>query len=417
MKKKISIIIILLMIFLLPFKVNAEEKEINLYLFWGDGCPHCAAEEKWFDSFLKDKEYIKLHKYEVWYNTKNQKLLQEVQKKLDNNESGVPLLVIGDKVIIGFSEGTTEERIERYIKKSLENENYVDYVGNIVGVSSEYNTDLKPSEVDKKIKEGNTKELLPTEEEVEEINVPVIGKVNPKTVSIPLIAVLLGLIDGFNPCAMWILIFLITMLFNMKSREKMWILGLTFIITSGVVYLAFMLAWLSLGTFIGKIQFIRIGVAAIAIVAGIWNLVKYSNSLLQKDEGCDVVDKQDRKKIMDKIKSIVKENKFRIAILGIIALAASVNIIELMCSVGLPLIYTQILAMNDLSIIEYGFYMLLYILFFLLDDIIVFILAMRTKKITALSTKYSKYSHLLAGIIMLLIGILLIIKPELLMFN
>ena len=88
-----------------------------------------------------------------------------------------------------------------------------------------------------------------------------------------------------------------------------------------------------------------------------------------------------------------------------------------MCSIGIPLIFTQIISMNGLSAFEYGLYMFIYIFFFLLDDIIVFALAMRTKKIVAISTKYSKYSHLLAGILMILIGILLVIKPELLMFS
>lgn len=99
---------------------------------------------------------------------------------------------------------------------------------------------------------------------------------------------------------MWILIFLITMLFNMKDRKKMWILGLTFILTSGIVYLMFMLAWLNLATFISKIAFIRLLIAVIALVVGLINVYKYIDSLKKKDEGCDVVDKKDRKKIMEK---------------------------------------------------------------------------------------------------------------------
>ena len=417
MKKKFSLLIILLMIILVPFKVQAEEKQVNVYVFWGDGCPHCAAEDKWLKEYEKDNDNIKVYKYEVWYNTKNQGYLKSVQKKLDNHDSGVPLLVVGDNVIVGFAEGITEEKIKKRINECIEDKNYVDYVGDIVGVKTDYSTDLTPSEYEKEIKKGNVKELKPTNETVEKVNVPLMGKVNPKTVSLPLLATVLGFIDGFNPCSMWILIFLITMLFNMKDRKKMWILGITFIVTSGIVYLAFMLAWLSLATFISKLSIIKLCVAAVAIVVGIWNLVKFSNSIIQKDEGCDVVDSKDRKKIMDRIKSIVKENRFYIALIGIILLAASVNIIELMCSIGIPLIFTQIISMNDLSTFEYGLYIFIYIFFFLLDDIIVFALAMRTKKIVAISTKYSKYSHLLAGILMILIGILLVIKPELLMFS
>ena len=130
-----------------------------------------------------------------------------------------------------------------------------------------------------------------------------------------------------------------------------------------------------------------------------------------------MVSKKDRRKIMDKVKQIVSEKRFAIAIVGVMLLAASVNIIELLCSVGIPLIFSQVLSMNNLTSFEYMLYMLTYITFFLIDDIIIFAIAMSTSKITAISTKYTKYSHLVAGILMLIMGVLMLIKPELLMFN
>ena len=203
----------------------------------------------------------------------------------------------------------------------------------------------------------------------------------------------------------------------MKDRKKMWILGFTFILTSGLVYLMFMMTWLNLATFISKISYIRLLVALIALVAGGINLYNYIKSVTTKDDGCQVVEKQDRKKIMTRIKDITHEKKFIIAFFGIIVLAASVNVIELMCSIGIPLLFTQILAMNNLSSASYMLYMLIYIFFFLLDDILIFVISMVTLKVTGFSTKYTKYSHLVGGIIMLLIGLLLIIKPEILTFN
>ena len=99
------------------------------------------------------------------------------------------------------------------------------------------------------------------------------------------------------------------------------------------------------------------------------------------------------------------------------ALAISVNLVELACSAGLPLIFTQVLAFNNLNFLQYGFYMFLYVLFFLMDDIVVFAIAMKTLDIKGISSKYGKYSHLIGGILMLLIGLLMIFKPEWLMFN
>ena len=423
MKKILKFLIVFAVFLLLPVGAKADEKVINIHLFYGNGCPHCAAEEEFLSDYLKDRTDVKLYKYEIWYDSHNQELLSKVQKEMGTtNKNGVPFTVIGKKTIVGYADGVTDEQIKDTINYYLNND-YRDYAGEITGKvkKTEVKEDIIKDESKTKDKKENkiekaddTKDSDQTDENV---TVPVLGKINAKKVSLPILAVVLGFVDGFNPCAMWILIFLITMLFNMKDRKKMWILGLTFILTSGIVYLMFMLAWLNLATFISKIAFIRLLIAVIALVVGLINVYKYIDSLKKKDEGCDVVDKKDRKKIMEKIISITHEKKFIIALLGIMVLAASVNIIELMCSIGIPLLFTQILAMNNLSTFSYMIYMFIYIFFFLIDDIVIFVISMVTLKVTGLSTKYTKYSHLIGGIIMLIIGLLLIIKPELLMFN
>lgn len=423
MKKILKFLIVFAVFLLLPVSAKADEKVINIHLFYGNGCPHCAAEEEFLSDYLKDRTDVKLYKYEIWYDSHNQELLSKVQKEMGTtNKNGVPFTVIGKKTIVGYADGVTDEQIKDTINYYLNND-YRDYAGEITGkvkkveVKEDTTKDESKTEDKKENKIEKADGTKDSDQTDENVTVPVLGKINAKKVSLPILAVVLGLVDGFNPCAMWILIFLITMLFNMKDRKKMWILGLTFIITSGIVYLMFMLAWLNLATFISKIAFIRLLIAVIALVVGLINIYKYIDSLKKKDEGCDVVDKKDRKKIMEKIISITREKKFIIALLGIMVLAASVNIIELMCSIGIPLLFTQILAMNNLSTFSYMIYMFIYIFFFLIDDIVIFVISMVTLKVTGLSTKYTKYSHLIGGIIMLIIGLLLIIKPELLMFN
>lgn len=423
MKKILKFLIVFAVFLLLPVSAKADEKVINIHLFYGNGCPHCAAEEEFLSDYLKDRTDVKLYKYEIWYDSHNQELLSKVQKEMGTtNKNGVPFTVIGKKTIVGYVDGVTDEQIKDAINYYLNND-YRDYAGEITGkvkkteVKEDITKDESKTEDKKENKMEKADDTKDSDQTDENVTVPVLGKINAKKVSLPILAVVLGFVDGFNPCAMWILIFLITMLFNMKDRKKMWILGLTFILTSGIVYLMFMLAWLNLATFISKIAFIRLLIAVIALVVGLINVYKYIDSLKKKDEGCDVVDKKDRKKIMEKIISITHEKKFIIALLGIMVLAASVNIIELMCSIGIPLLFTQILAMNNLSTFSYMIYMFIYIFFFLIDDIVIFVISMVTLKVTGLSTKYTKYSHLIGGIIMLIIGLLLIIKPELLMFN
>lgn len=397
MNKFFRYFIVTLLLILVPITAEAKSKS-NIYLFYGDGCPHCAEEEEFFEEYLKDNEDIKLVKYEVWNSAKNRELLVKVQDEINNHSSGVPYLVIGEKALVGYKSGTTDKQIEKLIEKYKSDSKRVDVIETIKKGEHIDKPDEKPEKEDK------------------EFELPILGKVNAKTVSLPLLSVVLGFVDGFNPCAMWILLFLITLLINNKDKKKMVILGLTFIIFSGLTYLCFMLTWLNLATFLNKLTIIRFIISVIALAAGFVNLSNFYKST-KKEDGCEVVKPTKRKKIIDSIKKIVNEKKFIIALCGIIVLAFSVNIIEMMCSIGLPLMFTQILSMNDLSLVEYAIYMFIYILFFLIDDIVIFLIAVITSRITGISTKLTKYSHLIAGILLLLIGLIMLIKPSLLMFS
>jgi len=395
MKKIIKVLFICFLF--LPFIVDA--KEINLYLFYGEGCPHCADEKVFLNEYLKENEDVKLHTYEVWYNSENQEKFLEVQKILDVSARGVPYLVIGNNVVSGFVNDSTEEVIENTINyyRSI---NYTDEAGIYLGVV-----------------DGKEETVKNGEKYVEEeFDIPILGKKKARDVSLLLSAIVIGLVDGFNPCAMWILLFLISMLLGMKNKKRMWALGITFLFTSAFVYFLFMIAWLNLAVLLNKIIYIRIGISLVAIIFGTISVLRYINSL-NKDDGCEVVDTKNRKKIINKINKIVKEKTFIISLIGIIVLAISVNVIELLCSLGLPVMYTEILSLNDLSSAKQIIYILIYVLFFLLDDLIIFAIAMKTLEIKAISNKYGKYSHLIGGIIMMLIGILMLFKPEWLMFN
>ena len=400
MNKVLKNIFILLILLLIPINLQSikAESKYNIYLFYGDKCPHCASEEEFLDKYLEDHKDVELVKYEVWNSSENRELLVKVQNELNNHTSGVPYLVVGDEVIIGYLDGITDTTIENVIDEYISSKKPYDVMNEINNVNNK-----KPKKKDKK--EANN-----------EFNLPILGKINAKTVSLPLISIILGFVDGFNPCAMWILIFLLTLLINNKDKKKMIILGLAFILCSGITYLFFMLTWLNLTTFLNKLSIIKIIISVIAFIAGFINLSSFYKET-RKNAGCEVVKPNKRKKIINTLQSIVNEKKFIIALCGIIVLSFSVNIIEMMCSVGLPLIFTQILSMNDLSLMEYCIYLFLYILFFLIDDIIIFIIAVISFKITGISTKLSKYSHLVSGILLLLIGIIMLVKPSLLMFN
>jgi len=259
-------------------------------------------------------------------------------------------------------------------------------------------------------------EIVIEEEEEEVFNAPVFGDFNARSISLPLLAMVVGAIDGFNPCALWILAFLITMLFNIPDKRKRWILGLAFILTSGVVYFFLMVAWLNLAVFLTQITIIRMLISIFAIAFGMYSIYKFIKSL-DEAVGCDVTTNKQRNKIAERLKNIVGQKSFPLAVLGIILLSASVNLLEALCSVGLPLMFTQVLALNELSRIQYGLYLGLYILFFMLNELLIFSIAMKTMSIKAISNRYTKYANLIGGVIMVLLGLLMALRPEWLMFN
>lgn len=398
---KYLIIAFLAFMFFIP-NIFAEEKDINLYLFYGKECPHCEEMMEYLDVYLRENDEVHLYKYEVWHSEANQKKLAEVEEILDTDSSSVPFLVIGNDYIVGYSSAYTPKNIEHLVDKYQKKE-YKDKVGIKLGVVEKEKKQTKPAKKEKKQKEKT-------------FDVPILGNINAKDVSLPLLAVVLGFVDGFNPCALWVLIFLITMLIGMKDRKKMWLLGITFLLTSAIVYTLFMVSWLSFAKVMSSVIFLKFAIGMFAVIFGTYNVVRFIKSL-REDDGCDIVDDKQRKKIITKIKNVVKEKNIYLALLGVMALAASVNMIELMCSLGLPVIYTQVLSLNDLNIIKYGICIFIYILFYLLDDLVIFVIAMKTLKIKAISNKYVKYSHLIGGLIMLALGLMMIIKPEWLMFN
>ncbi len=397
--KKILLWLILTITLLFPMAINAEE--INLYLFHSQDCTHCQSERKWLES-IKDKyDNLNIYEYEITRNSDNSALLDKVKERLSSTSNYVPYTVIGEQHWIGWNEDNKAkitEAIENYdfSKRDIVNE----VINNIDGE-----------------KIGNTDDSIENNDDKTEFTVPVLGKIDAKKVSLPIMAMVIGFVDGFNPCAMWVLIFLISMLLGMKDKKKMWILGLIFLISSGLVYLLFMLAWLNIAVSLSSIRWIQLIISAVALIGAFVNLRSYFKSIIKKDEGCEVVDNKKRKKLMERIKKYTSEKSFLLAMLGVMALAFSVNLIELACSAGLPLIFTQVLALNNLNVLQYGIYIFIYLLFFLIDDIVVFVIAMKTFELTGISTKYTKYSHLIGGLIMLIIGLLMIFKPSWLMFN
>ncbi len=355
------------------YNIKNDEK-VNIYLFYSKICPHCQKEEKYFET-LKEKyqDKINIYTYEVTENKTNNEIMKSLKKELKENSQGVPFTIIGSKTFLGYDE-SLNERIENTIESYL----------------------------DENTKTDNT------------YTIPILGKIEAKNASIILIAIILGFIDGFNPCAMWILLLLINMCLSIKDKKKMLIVCLTFIITSGIIYF---LSMLGIGFILDltTISYIRNIIAILAIILGIYNLYTYLKT--RKQTGCHVVKKEKRKTIITKINNILNNKNTLLMFGGTIILATSVSLVEMACSLGFPTIFLELLSINNIHSFLKVTYLLIYILFYLIDDIVVLFLSIKAFETKGISTKYNKYVHLIGGLIMILMGALLIFKPEWIMFN
>lgn len=354
-----------------------EENKINIYLFYSYTCPHCHDEIEYFKELEKKYENkINIYKYEVLKNKDNAVLMKTTKNLFYVSSTGVPFTVIGKEYILGFSE-TTKDQIDYILDNYLKEENNI-------------------------------------KNETQERTIPILGKIDVKKTSLTLVGIILGFIDGFNPCAMWILLLLINMTLSINDRKKMITIGLTFIITSGIIYFLSMLG-ISVILDLTMVTLVRDLIALVAIILGIYNLYIYIKT--RKDTGCHVVDKEKRKGIIKKINDILSKKSLLLMILGTIVLASSVNLVELACSLGFPTIYLELLSINNIHGLAKILYLIIYILFYLIDDLIIFLIAVFTLKSKGISTRYNKLVNLIGGILMILMGLLLIFKPNWIMLN
>jgi glutaredoxin len=379
---------------LTPFALADSHEPIYMSLFYGDTCPHCAKEEIFLDELKGKYPNIQIEYYEIYNNSENAELLKQVADKLNVQAPGVPFLVIGDEVVVGYlNEESTGKKIENIVKDHLAHGCF-DFVGNLNGAEDQDKCQEKESP--------------------ETIALPVFGEINISAWSLPILTIVIAALDGFNPCAMWVLLFLISLLLGMQDRRRMWILGSTFIFSSGVVYFLFLSAWLNLFLFLGFIAAIRIVIGLVAVGSGAYHLREWK---VNKGGECKATNSDQKIKIMKKLREVTEQKTFWLAFGGIIVLAFAVNLIELVCSAGLPAIYTQILTLSGLNPFQYYLYLLLYIAIFMLDDMIVFTIAMVTLKAFGFNGKLSRWSNLIGGVVILILGLLLLFKPGWVMFG
>ncbi len=368
---------------------------VTLHFFYSPTCPHCQEEAAFLDGLTAEFPQLSVHRYDV---TQEGTLFSNVISMLEDAPYEIagetPMTIIGGVAMTGFNP-QTEADIRRLIDRYSETPG-TDIVQKVIdGIPVDLADFDSLSYV--------TGDL---------IWIPFLGKVPIETVSLGAAAFFLGIVDGFNPCAMWILLLLITLLAQEKNRKRMWILGSAFLLTSALMYFLVMTAWVRLVWSIAGLLWVRVAIGIAAIGFGGWNLFRHFRKPPTGEIGCEVTGTEQKKKTISRIREILAQKSLWLALGGIILLAISVNAVELACSAGLPLLFANLLAFHQVADGATLALIGLYVFFFLLDDLIVFAIAMITLRVTGITNRYSRISQLIGGAIMVILGFLLIFFPQ-----
>jgi len=353
---------------------------VTLYFFWGNGCPHCE-KEKAFLSELKDRHPgLVVESYEVWQNRANTGFFGQMTAHAGISSSGVPVTFVGNKVFVGFSD-RERTAISAAVDACL----------------------LQPC--------TDPIEWLdhPLDDELQEtMDLPLIGKVDPAQVSLPMISIVLGGLDSFNPCAFFVLFFLLSLLVHARSRPRMLAIGGTFVFFSGLLYFLFMAAWLNLFLLAGNLKTITIAAGSVALAVSFINIKDFF--LFGKGISLSIPDSA-KPRLYEKMRRLLNSASLVSALAGTVILAIAANTYELLCTAGFPMVFTRILTLHRLPAPSYYLYLALYNIVYIIPlaaIVITFTVTLGARKLTTWEGRKLK---LVSGNMMLLLGMVLLVRP------
>ena len=390
---------------------NSQVKKVKIEYFGRKDCKNCANLEKFLKELSAKRDDFEYVEHKIDKSREEKAFFDETTSKL-KLVKGTPIIYIDGHIIQGFNTAdTTGKEIESLINsakakdKILTLKEYLEsgQAGNVSSNGAVCTGDTV-CEVPGLTK-GAENQVL--------VNIPIINKtVDLTNYSLFTMSLILGTIDGFNPCAMWVLVLFLTALIAVGNKIKMFRVAGLFIFAEAAMYFFILNAWIYAWDFVGLDKWVTPLVGIIGIAGGIFFIRNY----LKKGDTleCEVTDFEQRAKISKKIKDIANKPFTLLTALAIIGLALSVNVIEFACSVGIPQTYTKILQINEVPFWTRQFYTFIYIIGYMVDDIIVFGFALMSINKLQLTTKYSKWVNLFGGILMIILGLIMLIKPSLL---
>ncbi len=234
---------------------------------------------------------------------------------------------------------------------------------------------------------------------------------------LPLFTFVIAIIDGFNPCTMWVLTFLLVLLVSVsESRKRIFSVGFIFVIVVYIFYFLFMAAWLNVFLYIGFLDPVRIAIGVLALIAGAINCKEFFafrkgvTLMIQEEHKAPLVHK------IERMKDVIKYGSFPALVVASVVLAAFASLVELPCTAGFPIIYTHILAEKIFAeSITYYLYIIYYNIVYVIPLSAIILLFGYFFKGKQITKKQMQIIKVIGGLIMIMLGIILIFNPGLLM--
>ncbi|WP_291315690.1 hypothetical protein [Desulfuromonas sp.] len=365
--------------------------KVTLHFFWAESCPHCAEQRPFLEGLQERYPRLEVLDYEIWNNRANFDLLVSLAESFGQEAVSTPATAIDGRLWFGFSDPVASE-IEEVLQRCLSS-----------GCTDPLERPAAPG--------AGQPEEPAVAGESPPIAVPGLGLVDPSTLSLPAFTFVLGLLDGFNPCAFFVLLFLLSLLIHARSRRLMLLVGGTFVLFSGLIYFLFMAAWLNLFFLAGTVRAITAVAGGVALVIAAINVKDYFSPhrwlSLSIPEGA-------KPRLFARMRGLVQASRIPSVLFGTVVLAVSANSYELLCTAGFPMVYTRVLSLHEMPRGHYYAYLALYNLVYVLPLLVIVLAFTATLGSRKLSEKEGRGLKLVSGLMMLCLGLILLVRPDLL---
>ncbi len=353
---------------------DATDTQVVITLFWGEGCPHCAKAKEYLADLQVEEPDVTVDAYEVYRDSANAELFRETAEAAGTRATGVPTIFLEDRYWVGFSDSIADDIATTVAAVQL-------------GRSPETTTEAA-------------------------VSIPIVGDVKVGEQSLLVSTVLIGFVDGVNPCSLWVLSILLAIVLHSGSRGRVFGVGVVFLVVTAAMYGLYMTGLYSALDFVSSIGWIRLVVAATALLFGLIHVKDYFR--LHEGPTLSIPDSS-KPGIYQRMRAVAAPGRSWAAVLGGTAvLAVGVSLLETPCTAGLPLLWTSLLAANDVSFGTAAALFAVYMAVFLLDELIVFTLAVVTLRAARVQERHGRLLKLLSGTVMITLAVVLIAAPELL---